>query len=77
MLMAIKNLITILLGAWLIGGIFIDGFAHNSGVVESFFTPWHAVLYSCYLVTAMWMIFITYQNSKKLGKPFKDSIPTG
>jgi hypothetical protein len=75
--MAAKNILTILFGAWLIAGIFIDGFAHNFGVVESFFTPWHAVLYSGYFATAIWMLFITYQNAKILGKPFKESIPNG
>jgi hypothetical protein len=36
-----------LLSAWLIGGVFLDGWAHNHGKVDDvFFTPWHAVLYS-------------------------------
>lgn len=36
-----------LLSCWLIGGLFLDGWAHNHlGSMETFFTPWHAVLYS-------------------------------
>src|SRR2546429_3407079 len=37
------------LGTWLLGGIYLDGWAHNHIHVETFFTPWHAVLYSGYL----------------------------
>jgi hypothetical protein len=32
--------------AWTVAGIYLDGWAHNHGKVDSFFTPWHAVLYS-------------------------------
>lgn len=40
--------------AWLIGGLFLDGWAHNHGRVDdSFFTPWHAVLYSGFLAIAL------------------------
>jgi Tol biopolymer transport system component len=38
--------------AWLVGGIYLDGWAHNHGKVDSFFTPWHAVLYSGYAASA-------------------------
>jgi hypothetical protein len=34
-------------GLWWLGGLFIDAFAHISGVVDdTFFTPWHAIWYS-------------------------------
>jgi hypothetical protein len=40
-----------------ITGIFLDGWAHSHGMVDdTFFTPWHAVLYSGYLVVAMLLI---------------------
>ena len=40
-----------------IGGVFLDGWAHSHGKVDnSFFTPWHAVLYSGYFVMAMLLI---------------------
>ena len=41
------------LSAWLIGGVFLDGWAHvNLPGLETFFTPWHAVLYSGFLAVA-------------------------
>jgi Tol biopolymer transport system component len=38
--------------AWLVVGIYLDGWAHNHAKVDSFFTPWHAVLYSGYAANA-------------------------
>jgi hypothetical protein len=38
---------------WFVGGLFIDGWAHNHGMVDNtFFTPWHAIFYSGYLAVA-------------------------
>jgi hypothetical protein len=74
----LKHLITMLMGMWLIVGIFIDGFAHNHGVVESFFTPWHAILYSGYVACAVWIFILTYQNKLKEGHAsWVAAIPTG
>ncbi len=37
----------IVLSLWFVGGLFLDGWAHTHGRTdESFFTPWHGVLYS-------------------------------
>ena len=33
-------------GIWTIVGLFLDGWAHSEGKPDSFFTPWHGVLYS-------------------------------
>lgn len=36
-----------LASAWFVGGLYLDGWAHNNiPSLETFFTPWHAVLYS-------------------------------
>ena len=43
-----------LLTAWLVGGLFLDGWAHAHGKVDqSFFTPWHAVFYSGFAAVAL------------------------
>ncbi len=43
-----------LLSLFFVFGLFIDGWAHNHGRVdESFFTPWHAVFYSGFLLIAL------------------------
>lgn len=33
-------------GTWMIAGLFLDGWAHTHDKAETFFSPWHAVLYS-------------------------------
>lgn len=39
---------------WILGGLFLDGWFHIHGPeFESFFTPWHAVLYSGVLATVV------------------------
>lgn len=50
--------ITAALGAWLMIGLFVDGYVHNTaagGELESFFTPWHALLYSGFAASAAWI----------------------
>jgi hypothetical protein len=51
-----EDLLTVLFSAWLIGGIFVDGWAHNNEKPETFFTPWHGLFYSGFLATAAWML---------------------
>ncbi|QHW33272.1 hypothetical protein GZH47_22425 [Paenibacillus rhizovicinus] len=72
-----KEYVTILFGIWLIGGIFIDGFAHNHGVVETFFTPWHAILYSGFLASAVWMGWLLLQSRHASGLPWTAAAPVG
>jgi hypothetical protein len=47
------DLIFALLGLWPVIGLFIDAWAHNHiAALETFFTPWHGVLYSGFGATA-------------------------
>jgi hypothetical protein len=39
---------------WVVIGLFVDGWAHNAGKPETFWTPWHAVLYSGFLAGMGW-----------------------
>lgn len=46
----------IALSSWFLGGLFLDGWAHTHGKVDdSFFTPWHGVLYSGHLATLLYL----------------------
>ena len=39
--------------AWLVGGAYLDAWAHNHVLgLDTFFTPWHGVLYSGFAATA-------------------------
>ena len=50
-----EDLLTVAFSAWLIVGLFVDGWAHNNNKPESFFTPWHGLFYSGFTATALWM----------------------
>src|SRR5258705_9384390 len=52
-----RDLIVSLATLWLAGGLFLDGWAHSHvPELETFFTPWHGVLYSGYAVLALTLV---------------------
>ena len=49
---------TLIAGTWVVVGVFVDGWAHiNRSGFETFFTPWHALLYSGAAVLFGWLLF--------------------
>lgn len=65
------------LSAIFVGGLFLDGWAHNHGRVdESFFTPWHAFFYSGFLLVAIAFCAATAMNLAH-GNPLILSVPDG
>ena len=68
---------TILFGQWLMLGLAIDGWAHHTRPnVESFFTPWHALLYSGYAACAAWMLWLIAEQ-RRAGRVGRAAIPRG
>ena len=66
-----------LLGFWFLGGLFLDGWAHNHiPELESFFTPWHAVFYSGFLAVAAFLLATVIRNHAK-GYPWREATPHG
>ena len=62
---------------WYVGGVFLDGWAHNHGMVDqTFFTPWHAVLYSGFAVTSAVILGAVILNLRA-GYPWSEAIPRG
>jgi hypothetical protein len=43
-------------GTWVVIGLYVDGWAHQANKPETFFTPWHGVLYSGFLAGMAWSI---------------------
>jgi hypothetical protein len=69
--------LSIVLSAWFVGGMFLDGWAHNHiASLESFFTPWHAVLYSGFFSVAVLMAITQYRNVGK-GYAWGRALPRG
>ncbi|MFC3835188.1 MULTISPECIES: hypothetical protein [Deinococcus] len=62
-----EHMITMLLGLWLVGGLFLDGWAHNQrgDTIESFFTPWHAVFYSGFAAVAGWCALLASRGWRR------------
>ena len=58
-------------------GLFIDGWAHNHGRVDNtFFTPWHAVLYSAIGLAGLLLIVIHFRNVGR-GYRWRAALPAG
>ncbi|HUR78515.1 MAG TPA: hypothetical protein VMZ22_11245 [Acidimicrobiales bacterium] len=41
-------------GTWMICGLFLDGWAHETDRPETFFSPWHGILYSGFVAALVW-----------------------
>lgn len=60
-----------------VGGLFLDGWAHNHGLVDqSFFTPWHAFFYGGFALTALALLGAGLWNRRN-GLPWTRSLPEG
>jgi hypothetical protein len=66
-------------GCWFIGGLLIDGWAHNHLDLskEGFFTPYHAVFYSGYAALAATVLVATWHNKRARGVSWRAAIPYG
>lgn len=61
--------IMVVVSTWWLGGLFIDGWAHsNIPQLETFFTPWHALLYSGYLAVAVTLLTKSIQNLRQMSR---------
>lgn len=62
---------------WFVGGLYLDGWAHDHGLVDkTFFTPWHAVLYSGYFACAL-VLTVTIIINHLRGQRWLSAIPQG
>ena len=58
-------------------GLFIDGWAHNHGRVDNtFFTPWHALLYSAILAAGLLLVVTHFRNVNR-GYRWSRALPKG
>src|SRR6266567_4692307 len=63
---------------WLVAGMAIDGWAHNTirPLIDTFFTPWHAILYSGYLATSA-LLAATLARNLSAGLTWREALPRG
>ncbi len=63
-------------GVWMIIGLFVDGWAHENSKPETFFTPWHALLYSGFLAAVL--VAVSQLRSRhETGRRWRDTVPEG
>ncbi|MBV9102090.1 MAG: hypothetical protein JO060_00780 [Candidatus Eremiobacteraeota bacterium] len=62
--------------SWFLVGLFADGWSHYHDVRESFFTPYHAVLYSGFFANVA-LVAYTMVVGRRAGKPWIETLPGG
>jgi len=68
---------SIVVSLWFMVGLFLDGWAHNHvAELETFFTPWHGVLYTGYFAVAGLIGYTQFRNVSK-GYSFTRALPQG
>ena len=74
-----EDLVTVVLAALLIGGSLADSWAHTNllASLETFFTPWHALLYGGFAATAAWTIWLGYRRRAEHPRWWRDGWPAG
>src|SRR5690606_10643429 len=71
------DLTVALLTLWFTVGLFVDGWAHNHGFTDdTFFTPWHALLYSGMAATGLFLAAHQWRNVSK-GYAWSRALPKG
>ncbi len=66
----------IAVSSWLLGGAYLDAWAHNHIALETFFTPWHAVLYSGLLAVVAFLVGTFVRNRLRGYSPWQ-AMPAG
>lgn len=74
---AVEDTLTLAAGVWLLTGTYVDGWAHNNlPDLETFLTPWHAILYSGFAACALWIAALTWRRHTP-GTRWTTAIPAG
>lgn len=70
------RIVAVVFGLWMVIGLFLDGWAHDNSKPESFFTPWHGVLYAGFTAAASAAVLIGLR-SRTAGRPWQETLPSG
>ena len=57
-----EEVLGMVFGLWAIIGLFLDGWAHSHQKPDSFFTPWHAVLYTGFASAGAWSLWAVWRR---------------
>lgn len=53
-------------GTWMISGLFLDGWAHDTDRPETFFSPWHGILYSGFVAAVVWFAWDGWRAKREV-----------
>ena len=70
------NVLAVVFGIWTIIGLFLDGWAHDNNKPESFFTPWHGILYSGFIAAGASALLAAVRD-RRPGRPVVEWLPRG
>ncbi len=71
-----ERTVAVAFGIWMIVGLFLDGWAHDNNKPESFFTPWHGVLYSGFAAATLAAVLVA-ARSRTSDRPWRETLPAG
>lgn len=71
-----RQLWAVAFGAWLVAGLYLDGWAHIARRPEAFLTPWHGVLYSGFAMSAWWTLS-QVRRARARGWAGRAAVPIG
>jgi|SRR5215470_4676597 len=71
-----EDLVTAVLASAMVGGLLADAWAHTN-IIESFFTPWHGLLYGGFLATAIWTFWLGLRRRRRSPGWWRDGWPVG
>lgn len=71
------DLLVAALGSLLVGGVHLDGWAHlHTGLIDTFFTPWHGLLYAAYVALSAVLLGTVLRN-RAAGASGWRAVPAG
>jgi hypothetical protein len=71
----VDDLVVALASGWVVAGMVLDAWAHDHQRPETFFTPWHGVLYSGFVLVMAWMAWIAVRA--RLLRRGRAALPVG
>lgn len=74
-----EDLVTTALAACMTGGLLTDAWAHTNILtsIESFFTPWHGLLYTAFAALAAWTFWLALRRRASTPRWWRDGWPIG
>jgi hypothetical protein len=74
-----EDMVTTVLAAVMVGGVLTDAWAHVNIIetIESFFTPWHAMLYTGFAAVAAWTFWLAFRRRPTMARWWRTGWPVG